>query len=130
MSKSEETSLLEKIFSEGCVDAYIRYLGAFKVVEADYGLFDKLARPRDIEDFTLTVYSSIRVQERVLKRLQEGLESGEYEVVGDVRDVSRAFRVGRECVSKIIELAKDNPRFIGSIIASLALAYEGVKSKR
>ena len=130
MSKSEEKSLLEKIFSEESVDAYIRYLGAFKVVEADYGLFDKLARPRDIEDFTLTVYNSIRVQERVLKRLQEGLEKGEYEVIGDVRDVSRAFRIGKECVSKIIELAKDNPRFVGSIIASLALAYEGVKPKR
>jgi hypothetical protein len=130
LSKSEEKSLLEKIFSEESVDAYIRYLGAFKVVEADYGLFDKLARPRDIEDFTLTVYNSIRVQERVLKRLQEGLEKGEYEVIGDVRDVSRAFRIGKECVSKIIELAKDNPRFVGSIIASLALAYEGVKPKR
>jgi hypothetical protein len=130
LSKSEEKSLLEKIFSEESVDAYIRYLGAFKVVEADYGLFDKLARPRDIEDFTLSVYNSIRVQERVLKRLQEGLEKGEYEVIGDVRDVSRAFRIGKECVSKIIELAKDNPRFVGSIIASLALAYEGVKPKR
>jgi hypothetical protein len=121
---------LEVILSEQCVDTYVRYLGAFKIVEADYGLFDKLARPRDIEDFTSTIYSSIRVQERVLKRLQEGLERGEYEVVGDVRDVNRVFRIGKECVLKIIELAKDNPRFVGSIIASLALAYEGVKSKR
>jgi hypothetical protein len=127
LSKSEEKSLLDKIFSEECIDAYIRYLGAFKVVESDYGLFDKLARPRDIEDFALTIYSSIRVQERVLRRLQDGLQRGNYEVIGDVRDVNRAFRVGKECLSKIIELAKSNPRFVGSIIASLALAYEGVR---
>jgi hypothetical protein len=117
------------ILSEPCVDTYVRYLAAFKVVESDYGLFDKLARPRDIEDFASTVYSSIRVQERVLKRLQEGLEKGLYEVLGEIKDVSKAFRIGKECVSKIIELAKDNPRFVGSIIASLALAYEGVRSK-
>jgi hypothetical protein len=118
------------VLSEPCVDAYVRYLAAFKVVESDYGLFDKLARPRNIEDFTLTIYSSIRVQDRVLKRLQEGLEKGDYEVLGDVKDASKVFRIGKECVSKIIELAKDNPRFVGSIIASLALAYEGVRSKR
>jgi hypothetical protein len=127
---SEKELNLDLILSERCVDTYIRYLGAFKVVESDYGLFDKLARPRDIEDFTITVYSSIRVQERVLKRLQEGLEKGDYEVIGDVKDVNSAFRIGKECLSKVIELAKDNPRFVGSIIASLALAYEGVKSKR
>jgi hypothetical protein len=120
---------LDTILSESCVDTYIRYLAAFKVVESDYGLFDKLARPRDIEDFTSTVYSSIRVQERVLKRLQEGLKKGDYEVLGEIKDVDKAFRIGKECVSKIIELAKDDPRFVGSIIASLALAYEGVKSK-
>lgn len=129
MSKPKE-GLLEMILSEQCVDTYIRYLGAFKVIESDYGLFDKLARPRDIEDFALTVYNSVRVQERVLKKLQEGLQSGEIEIVSEVRDVSRAFRVGKECLSKIIELARHNPRFVGSIIASLALAYEGVKFRR
>lgn len=122
-------NLLEIILSEPCIDTYIRYLGAFKVVESDYGLFDKLARPRDIEDFTLTVYNSIRVQERILKKLHDGLQKGSFEVVGEVKDVNRAFRVGKECLSKIIEIAKNNPRFIGSIIASLALAYEGVKIK-
>ncbi|MEM2045127.1 MAG: hypothetical protein QXO20_02985 [Candidatus Bathyarchaeia archaeon] len=122
-------NLLEIILSEPCIDTYVRYLGAFKVVESDYGLFDKLARPRDIEDFTLTVYNSIRVQERVLKKLQDGLQKGDLEVIGEVKDVNKAFRVGKECLSKIIEIAKSNPRFTGSIIASLALAYEGIKSK-
>ncbi|MCS7116899.1 MAG: hypothetical protein NZ896_05435, partial [Nitrososphaerales archaeon] len=87
------------------------------------------ARPRDIEDFTMTLYSSIRVRERVLKRLQDGIDRGEYEIVGEVDDIYKAFKIGKECLSKIIDLAKSNPRFVGSIIASLALAYEGVKSK-
>ena len=121
---------LNIILSEPCVDTYVRYLAAFKVVESDYGLFDKLARPRDIEDFTSIVYYSIRVQERVLKKLQEGLKKGDYEVLGEIKDVDKVFRVGKECVSKIIELAKDNPQFVGSIIASFAIAYEGIKSKR
>jgi hypothetical protein len=121
---------LNTILSESCVDTYVRYLAAFKVVESDYGLFDKLARPRDIEDFTSIVYYSIRVQERVLKKLQEGLKKGDYEVLGEIKDIDKAFRIGKECVSKIIELAKDNPQFVGSIIASFALAYEGIRSKR
>ena len=124
---SRESEFVEKLLKEPCVDAYVRYLGAFKVVESDYGLFDKLARPRDLEDFTRTIYDSVRVQERVLKRLQEGVSEGVFEVFGDVKDIDRAFRVGKECISKIIELAKDKPRFVGSIIASLALAYEGVR---
>lgn len=123
-------NILEIILSEPCIDTYIRYLGAFKVVESDYGLFDRLARPRNIEDFASTVYNSIRVQERVLKRLQEGLQSGDFEIIGEVKDLSRAFRIGKECLSKVIEIARSNPRFVGSIIASLALAYEGIKSKR
>ena len=123
-------SLINKILSEQCVDAYVRYLGVFKVVEGDFGLFDKLARSRDIEDLSRAVYESVRVQDRVLRRLQEGLSAGRFEVIGEVKDVDRAFRVGKECLSRIIELAKENPRFVGSIIASLSLAYEGVKERR
>jgi len=125
-----EPEIIEKLLSEPCVDVYIRYLGAFKVVESDYGLFDKLARPRDFEDFTKTVYESIRVQERVLRRLQEGVSGEDYEMIGEIKDIDRVFRVGKECLLKIIKLAKDNPRLVGSIIASLALAYEGIRSRR
>ncbi len=130
MTQKNIDSLVDSLLSEPCVDAYIRYLGAFKVVESDYGLFDKLARPRDLGDFAKTVYDSVRVQERVLKRLQEGVSDGRYEVVGEVRDLDRVFRIGKECLSKVIDLAKGNPRFVGSIIASLALAYEGVRARR
>jgi hypothetical protein len=127
---SKPDLVVEKLLSEPCVDAYVRYLGAFKVVESDYGLFDKLARPRDFDDFARTVYESVRVQERVLRKLQEGLSRGDYALVAEIKDVDRAFRVGKECLSKIIDLAKDNPRLVGSIIASLAIAYEGVRPRR
>jgi len=121
---------IKAILEEPCIDAYVRYLGAFKVVESDYGLFDKLARPRDLEDFTRVIYESVRVQDRVLGRLKEGISRGEYEVTWDVKDVEKAFRIDKSCLSKVIELARANPRLVGSIIASLALAYEGVRSRR
>lgn len=130
VSKPEKEKLLEAILSDQCVSAYVRYLGAFKVVESDYGLFDKIARPRDVEDFVLTIYNSVRVQDRVLRRLQDGLQRGEFEVVGEVKDVERAFRVGKECLARVIDMAKGDPRFVGGLIASLALAYDGVRSKR
>ena len=121
---------VKEMISEPCIEAYVRYLGAFKVVESDYGLFDKLARPRDFEDFARVLYESVRVQERVLSRLRDGISRGEYEIVGEVEDVEKAFRIGKNCLSKVIELAKDNPRLAGSIIASLALAYDGIRSRR
>jgi len=121
---------IEKILTDECVEAYVRYLGAFRVIESDYGLFDKLARPRDVEDFTRAVYESVRVQDRVLEKLRDGVSRGDYELVGEVEDVERAFRVGKNCISRIIELAKDNPRLIGSVIASLALAYDGIREVR
>jgi hypothetical protein len=58
------------------------------------------------------------------------MSRGEYELVVEVKDVDKFFRVGKECLSKIIDLAKENPRLVGSVIASLALAYEGVRPRR
>jgi len=121
---------VKQLLSDPCIDAYVRYLGAFRIVESDYGLFDKLARPRDFEDFARVVYESVRVQERVLRRLQEGISRGEYEIIGEVKEVDKAFHVGKNCLTKVIEFARENPRLVGTLIASLALAYEGVKSRR
>jgi len=125
--KSIQGSFVEKILSERCVDVYVRYLGALKVTESDYGLFDKLARPRNVEDFIRALYESVRMQERVLRRLREGISQGRYEVIGEVKDVDKTFRISKDCLLKIIELAKNHPRIVGGVIASLALAYEGIK---
>lgn len=120
------------ILSDSCVEIYVRYLGAFRVVESDYGLFDKLARPRDLEDFARVVYESVRIQERVLRRLEDGISRGEYELVEAMKgiEIDKLFRVGKNCLTRIMELARENPRLVGSIIASLALAYDGVRERR
>ena len=120
------------LLEDQCVKAYVRYLGALRVVESDYGLFDKLARPRDFEDFARVVYESVRVQERVLRKLQEGVSRKDLEVVFEPKgeDVSEIFRIGKDCIAKIMELAKDNPRLVGSVIASLAIAYDGIRESR
>lgn len=128
------------IIRDPCVENYVRYLGAFRIVESDYGLFDKLARPRDFEDFARVVYESVRVQERVLRKLKDGISKGEYVVfmMEETRgteetekieeiEIDKLFRVGKNCLAKIMEFAKENPRLVGSIIASLALAYDGVR---
>ncbi len=125
LEKKEE--LLEAVTANRCVDAYVRYLAAYKVIESNYGLFDKLARPRDIEDFSKAVYESIRVLDRVMSRLKEGLSRGDYKLTIQVDDVDRFFRVGKDCINEILKLAKYNPRLVGSVIASLALAFEGIQ---
>ncbi|MEM1738411.1 MAG: hypothetical protein QXF72_00030 [Nitrososphaerota archaeon] len=120
---------ITEILLEPCIETYIRYLGAFKVVESDYGLFDKLARPRDFNDFVRVVYESIRVQERVLMKLEDGISKKEYELAEAIKNVeiNKFFRIGKDCLVRIMELAKENPRLVGSIISSLALAYDGVR---
>lgn len=129
---SELAKSVEDILSERCVEKYVRYLGAFRVIESDYGLFDKLARPRDLEDFARVLYESMRVQERVLKKLEDGIFRKDYELVEGMGgiEIDALFRVGKDCLARIIELAKENPRLVGSIIASLALAYDGVREKK
>ena len=125
-------SAIDMVLGERCVDALVRYLAAYKVVEMNYGLFDKLARARDFRDFSGAVYDAMRVKDRVLMRLVEGVERGEYEVFGEVKDVKRAFDIGSECISKVLDIANKSGdvRQVGAIIASLALAYEGIRSRR
>lgn len=131
---SKAVDVLKKILEEENVkkkiDAFVRYLAAYRVVESNYGLFDKLARPRDIEDFTRTVYESIRVRDRVLSKLYEGVKDGKYKVTVEGKltkdSIERLFGITKSDLEEIIKTAKDNPRLAGSIIASFALSYEGV----
>jgi len=131
---SKTVDILKKILEEENIkkkiDAFVRYLAAYRVVESNYGLFDKLARPRDIEDFARTVYESVRVRDRVLSKLYEGVKDGDYKITieGELsRDrIERLFSVTKGDLEEIIKIAKDNPRLVGSIIASFALSYEGV----
>ena len=135
---SSKVDVLRKILEETDVkkkvDSLVRYLAAYKVIEGNYELFDKLARCRDVEDFIKTVYEGVRVKDRVLNKLYEGIESGKYKVAIEGRVtrelLDKLFSVTKSDLEEVFKLAKANPRLIGSIIASYALSYEGIYEVR
>jgi len=108
---------------------YVRYLAAYKVVEGNLALFDKLARCRDFNDFLSAVYESMRVKDRVLDKLEEGVKRGDYEITFECDNIKAAFSVGHDDIKKLIELARRDPKAVGTILATLALAYGGIRSR-
>ncbi len=99
------------------------------MIEQNLSLFDKMARCRDVGDFISTVYESIRVKDRVLDRLVEGAKEGRIGVAFEYKnidDLKKIFNVGHDAIEKLIELAKENPRVVGSFISASALAYAGL----
>ncbi|MEM1509163.1 MAG: hypothetical protein QXY49_02005 [Thermofilaceae archaeon] len=113
-------------------DSLVRYLAAYKVIEQNLSLFDKMARCRDVGDFVSTIYDGVRVKDRVLDLLVEGVTKKEIDVVFEYEepgDLKRIFSVGQDQIEKIIELAKENPRLVGSLISALALAYGGLRER-
>lgn len=126
----KEDKFLEELIDDECFNRFIRYLEAYRRIESNYGLFDKLARPRDIEDFARAIYECMRVEDRVLRRLSEGLKSGDFILtIGKVEDIRKMFNVGKECVSALLVRAKDNPRLVGTVLASLALSSQLIQEK-
>ncbi len=119
--------LIEQILGDKAVSSLTRYLAAYKIVEGNYGLFDKLARARDFEEFSRALYESLRVRDRVLGKLEEGVKRGELEITAETID---AYKVAETSIRRVLELAKENPRLVGSIISSLALAREDPRAKR
>ncbi|MEM4639436.1 MAG: hypothetical protein QXT93_06170 [Thermofilum sp.] len=112
-------------------DAVVRYLAAYRVIERNLGLFDRLARSRDVSDFMAAIYEGIRVKERVLKKLVEGVKEGEVKVIFDYKepeDLARIFDFGQEYLNNLLELASEDPKTVGVLIASMALAYGGIWS--
>jgi len=116
----------------------VRYLGAFKVVEGDLGLFDELSRTRDIDHFVSIINKFLRVKDRVIDKLAKGIDEGEYVVKvlnesraegSTIEKVRRIFDVGLETVKRVLELAEKNPRLVATVISSLALAYSGVYTR-
>ena len=133
----EKVSLSE-ILGNSSVEKLVRYLGTYRVVEGDLGLFDKLARVRDIRAFVTTINEALRVKDRVLSKLIEGFEKKEYEVPALVEEkapnikefVKRSLDVGEGDIKKIFELAERDPNLVAVTISALALAYSGVRSRR
>lgn len=127
---TSKSKLLEELLNDDCVNRFIRYLEAYRRIESNYGLFDKLARPRDFEDFARAIYECVRVEDRVLRRLNEGLKGGQFTLtVGEVEDLRRMFSPGKECVSALLAKAKDNPRLVGAVLASLALSSQLIQER-
>jgi len=135
---SSKVDVLGKILEEADVkkkvDSLVRYLAAYKVIESNYELFDKLARCRDVEDFIRTIYEGVRVKDRVLNKLYDGVKSGDYKVAVEgkvTRElIDKLFSITKSDLEEVFKLAKANPRLVGSIIASFALSYEGVYEVR
>jgi len=134
-----EREKLEKILNKLLVEEnikrarerYVRYLAAYKVVEGNLALFDKMARCRDLSEFLTAVYESTRVKDRVLRKLEEGVREGDYKITFEIEGpISSVFNVGQDDLEKLISLAKDNPRIVGSFLATLALAYGGIQVVR
>lgn len=113
-------------------DAIVRYFAAYRVVEQNLGIFDKLARCRDTSDFVSAVYEGARVKDRVLAKLVEGVKRGEIEVVFEYKtpeELGRIFDFGQESVNSLLELASEDPRTVGVTIAVMALSYGGVRAR-
>ncbi|MEM0460418.1 MAG: hypothetical protein QXZ31_11165 [Thermofilaceae archaeon] len=131
---SSAMEVLQKLLKEEkyakARDAIVRYLAAYRVIEGNLGLFDKLARCRDISDFMAAIYDGVRVKDRVLEKLVDGVKKNEIEVVFQYKEpeeLVRVFDFGQEQLSTLLELASEDPRIVGTLIASLALAYGGIR---
>ncbi|RLE88071.1 MAG: hypothetical protein DRJ67_03090 [Thermoprotei archaeon] len=111
-------------------ERYVRYLAAYKVVEQNLSLFDKMARSRDTSDLISAIYESMRVKDRVLASLEEGIRRGDYKLAFECDNVRAAFSVGHDDIEKILELAREDPKITGVVLATLALAYGGVQPVR
>ncbi len=110
-------------------ERYVRYLAAYKIVEQNLSLFDKMARCRDTNDVLSAIYESMRVKDRILNRLEEGVKRGDYRITFECDDIRKAFSVGSDDVEKIMELAGEDPKTVGLVIATLALAYGGIQAR-
>jgi len=98
------------------------YLAAYKVIEGNLSLFDKLARCRDLREFQDALYEAARVKDRVMDKLKEGLEKGELQLSGQPED----FEVDDRDLKELVELATASeraPRVVGSLVASFALLH-------
>ncbi len=109
------------------LDRWTRYLAAYKIIEGNLALFDKLARCRDFKEFEDAIYDAVRVKDKIKKRLEEDVASNKINIYGEL--TPNDFLVDDRDVADLMSLATGDlhaPRIIGSLIASFALAYGGL----
>jgi len=128
---NEAANIVKELLSkEGILSEWMRYLAAYRVIEGNLALFDKLARCRDFREFEMAIYEALRVKDRVKQKLRENVENQKIELYGLQPE---HFDVGKEALKSIMELATRNPqapRAVGALIASLGLAYGGIREVR
>jgi len=130
---------INSILDNECIKTMYRYLAAYKVIEGDYGLFDKLSRVREIKDFLEAINVAMRVKDRVISKLVKGAgkdyevirvtKEGKTEEIINEEEIRKMYDVGSHCIDEILRLAEKDPKLLGLIISSLALAYGGVREK-
>jgi len=129
---NEAANIVKELLSkEDILNEWMRYLAAYRIIEGNLALFDKLARCRDFREFEIAVYEALRVKDRVKQKLKENVENQKIELYGGLEP--EHFDVGKEALKSIMELATRNPqapRAVGALIASLGLAYGGIREVR
>lgn len=127
----EAAEIVEELLSrEKVLNRWTRYLAAYRVVEGNLALFDKLARCRDFREFEAAVYEALRVRDRVRQRLRERVERREVDI-GNL--TPEQFTVDDRDLKAVLNLAIKSPqapRAVGALIASFGLAYGGVREVR
>ncbi len=109
------------------LDRWTRYLAAYKVIEGNLALFDKLARCRDFKEFEDAIYEAVRLKDKIKRRLEEDVANNRIIIYGEL--TPNDFLVDDRDIADLMSLATGDlhaPRIIGSLIASFALAYGGL----
>ncbi len=127
MSGEKIDIIRELLARRRTLNGWMRYLAAYKIIEGNLALFDKLARCRSLREFQDALYEASRVKEKVQNKMKEGLSQRK---IGLAEGLSvDDFIIGEGELREIMELATTNPeapRMIGSLIASFGLVYGGV----
>lgn len=116
--------IARQLLANRVLDSWTNYLAAYRVIEGNLALFDKLARCRDFREFEDAIYETARVKARVMEKLKDGIRRREITISRKLEE----FDVDEEDLKALMELAtvsEQAPRVIGSLVASFALLHKG-----
>lgn len=125
---SEAVEIVKELLSEEQIlNRWTRYLAAYRVVEGNLALFDKLARCRDFSEFETAVYEALRVKDRVRRRLQEKVERKEVDLGSLAPDQFTVDDSDLKVLMGFATRSSKAPKAVGALIASFGLAYGGIR---
>jgi len=130
----EVVELIKELLSQKrkVLSSWTCYLAAYKAIEGNLALFDKLARCRDLKEFQDAIYEAARVKDRVLEKLKEMARERATSKVPDVEafasQFAGIFSLSDKDLEELMMLATKSeaaPRAVGSLVASFALLHRG-----